>query len=68
MKPYIVRVKHYRELAGYSQKELAIFLGVTNNTISNYELGRTCPSMEIVIKLAHILNVTTDQLLAYVPT
>ncbi len=65
MKSYIVRVRYFRELAGFTQKELANFLGVTHNTITNYERGKTKPSMNTVVKLAHILNVTCDQLLAY---
>ncbi len=63
MKTYKVRVRHFRELAGYSKKELADFLAVTKNTIDNYENERTKPSMRIVVKLAHILNTTTDELL-----
>ena len=54
-----------RELAGLSTKELADFLEVTVNTINNYETGRTLPSMEKVVSIAHLLSVTTDQLLCY---
>ncbi len=65
MKGVTVRVRHFRELAGLTQKELAAFLGVTKNTIVNYETGRSNPTMDIVVRMAHILNVTTDQLLSH---
>ncbi len=69
MKPYTLHLRHYRKSAGLSVKELAFVLGVTTATIENYESGRTLPPMETVIRLAHILSVTTDQLLGYsIPT
>jgi len=59
------KIKYYRRLAGFSQKELAFLLGVSTVTIQNYESGKTSPSMETVVSLAHILSISTDQLLEY---
>lgn len=67
MKKAKIRLTYYRKLAGLTQAEIAQRLGVTMNTISNYEKGHTTPTMEVVVKLAHILGVTTDQLLDFPP-
>lgn len=65
MKPCTFQLRRYRELAGFSVKELAFLLRVSPATIINYEKGRTFPSMDTVICIAHILGITTDQLLDY---
>lgn len=60
-----LKLTYYRKLAGMTQTEVALRLGVTTNTISNYEKGHTMPSMDTVVKLAHILGTTTDLLLDF---
>lgn len=48
---------------GMMQKELAQRLGVTDNTISYYCSGKRKPTIEQIIQIAEILNVSTDYLL-----
>ncbi len=58
------RLKEKRKEAGLSQAELAARVGVTSRTIQNYELGTRKPqNVEVVQKLADVLNTTTDFLL-----
>ena len=58
------RLKEKRKEAGLSQAELAALVGVTSRTIQNYELGTRKPqNVEVVQKLADMLNTTTDYLL-----
>ena len=58
------RLKEKRKEAGLSQTELAARVGVTSRTIQNYELGTRKPqNVEVVQKLADVLNTTTDYLL-----
>lgn len=45
------------------QKELANFLGITENTISYYCKGTRTPNAEQIIKIASFFNVSTDYLL-----
>lgn len=59
------RIKNLRENNNYTQMELANKLGVTNTTLSNYETGYNEPDGETLVKLAKILNVSTDYLLGY---
>lgn len=61
---YKERLKEKRKEAGLSQAELAARVGVTSRTIQNYELGTRKPqNVEVVQKLADVLNTTTDYLL-----
>jgi transcriptional regulator with XRE-family HTH domain len=57
------RLKKIRKLQGINQIELAAFLSVAQNTVSNWEIGRAEPDMELTRKIAEYFNVTTDYLL-----
>ena len=46
-----------------SQKELADIIGVSQQTIGSWEVGRTSPDPDMINKLARFFNVTTDYLL-----
>ena len=56
------RIKELRESKGIQQKELAIDLGVTQPTISNWELGIKVPSARSTRKLAEYFGVSLDYL------
>ena len=52
------RIRYYRELMGMEQKELARLLGITGNSISNWEKGRSRPDINLIPQLCELLNVT----------
>lgn len=52
------RLRKYRTLRGYSQKELGIKAGLSEPTIRNYELGNRTPSEEQLHKVADALEVS----------
>lgn len=53
-----------RTQRGMTLKELAIALGhAAHGYISELETGKKTPTVEFVVKAAHLFNVTTDQLL-----
>ncbi|MGJ4063502.1 helix-turn-helix domain-containing protein [Limosilactobacillus mucosae] len=56
------RIKEYRKQRHYTQKELATLINVKPTTVSGWELGRNTPSIEMLKKLADILNVSFDEL------
>lgn len=64
---YIPNFRFYREKSGLTHEQLAYLLEVTPSTVANYENGRTTPSMDMVIRMAHVLGITTDQLLNFTP-
>ena len=56
-------LKNLRKDAGLTQKELADKVGVTNSTISFYEQEERSPSVDMIIRLSKIFNVSVDYLL-----
>ena len=57
------RICILRANLGWTQVELANRLGVAKQTVSNWENGNIQPSIEMLIRLANLFNVTTDYLL-----
>lgn len=57
------KLLEYRKKKGLSQEQLAERIGVTRQTISNWELSETSPNPEQLKKLSSELNVSIDELL-----
>jgi len=51
------KLKALRTRHHFTQQDIADKLGVTRSTVSNFELGRRKPELEILEKLAEIYNV-----------
>lgn len=60
---FSVRLKELREAYKLNQTELGEILGVTNQTVSNWENGNIAPSIEMVEKIANYFKVSVDYLL-----
>ena len=63
VKAFKDNLKKLRKRANLSQQELAQLLNVNQYNISFWEIGRSEPNIEQLIKLSEILNVPTDYLL-----
>ena len=63
MEKFGERVRVLRDNKGLSQKELADRIGMTRSIISTYETGQKMPTYGKLIKLADVLEVSTDYLL-----
>lgn len=48
---------------GISQNELAEKIGITGSAISQYESGKRKPNIEVLKKIAQVLNCTVDDLI-----
>ena len=57
------KIRALRQEKGLTQKQLASKLEVTKSTISGYEQGVKSPSVEALIKLCSMFNVSADYLL-----
>lgn len=57
-------IKKLREAKGLNQEELGAILGVSDKTISSWEINRTEPKMGIVQRIADLFGVSTDYLIS----
>lgn len=58
-----MQLKEFRKKIGLSQDDIAKKIGVHNTTYGNWELGKTEPTIDTLIKLADFYNVTVDELI-----
>ena len=55
------RIKELRAKHGMRQEELARLVGVRRETIGNLEKGRYNPSLVLAWKLAHVFDVSIEE-------
>ena len=52
-----VTLKTARELRGYTQEEAGKLIGVSKDTISNYENGKSYPDIPILRKIEEVYKI-----------
>ena len=57
------RISSLRRARGYTQKELAISLGVSAQAVSKWENDISCPDISLLYDLTRVLGTTIDELL-----
>lgn len=57
-----ISLRAARVNAGLSQKEVAISLGISNKTLSNWENGDTFPSVEKINRLCELYHLSYDEI------
>lgn len=57
------RICELRKDRGMTQQHLADYLGIASSSVSNYENGLNAPSVDVVIKLADLFDVSADYIL-----
>ena len=57
------RLREMRMKRGYTQQSMANYIGVALRSYQCYETGTRSPSFDILIKIADILDTSTDYLL-----
>lgn len=57
------KLKILRSTKGLTQQQLAVRLNITKSMISAYETNMRLPSLDILMRLSKIFNVTSDYLL-----
>ena len=67
MSDFAQNLRQFRKQRGYSQVALAKLINYGYTAIANYESARNEPSLDTLIELAHILGVTTDELVGAYP-
>ncbi|MBN3893806.1 MAG: helix-turn-helix transcriptional regulator [Nostoc sp. NOS(2021)] len=61
------RVASLREKVGLTQVQLAVLVGVTPNTIQNWEKENGLEQLERYLKLAEVFGCNVSDLVEYVP-
>ena len=59
-----MKIKEYRIVKGYTQREIAELLGIKQNTYSDKERGKTKFTIDEVKFIKELFNVTYDDLLS----
>lgn len=67
MSAFAKNLRQFRKEKGYTQIELAKLINYGYTAIANYESTRNEPSLDTLIELARILDVTTDELIGAHP-
>jgi len=55
-------IGHHRMVNGMTQAALAERIGVTINTVSRWETGKACPSVQKLMELADIFDCSIDSI------
>ena len=56
-----------RKRKGYTQRQMAKKLKIKQPSYANYELGKYEPNIQMLIKIADILDVSLDELMGRTP-
>lgn len=59
----VFTLKTARERLGYTQEEAAKLMGVTADTLGNYERGKTYPDIPALRKIEEVYKVSYDNLI-----
>ena len=59
------KIKELRRKNDMTQEKLADYLSVTYQTVSKWETGVTSPDISLIVPLARLFKVTTDELFCY---
>lgn len=57
------RIKESRKQKSLTQQELADQLNVSRSAVSNWEVGRNYPDLDLIVRLSELLEITLDHLL-----
>ncbi len=60
---FFQRLNETRKIKGFTAQHMAENLQITIRSYRMYESGNRCPSLEMLVKIADILEVSTDYLL-----
>ena len=66
MRYEVMKFENIRSLRidrGYTQKQIGEYLGISQNTYSQYEIGILNYPVDVIIRLAQFYGVSTDYLL-----
>lgn len=57
------KLRELRKNSALTQKQIADVLGIDRSTYSYYENGKASPSLEVLMRIAKVFNVTLDYII-----
>ena len=60
---FSTQLKKYRKNNGYTQKQLAEAVGVTQQAVAKWETNKASPDPDMLMKIGSVFNVSIDTLL-----
>lgn len=60
-------IRYYRERANMFQSDLGKALGVSAQAVSKWELGKSEPDRDCILKMCTLFNISADELLGREP-
>lgn len=60
-----INIKQHRKSLNISQIDLAELLNVSQTSVAHYENGKRVPTLDVIMKMAMIFNISIDTLLGY---
>lgn len=64
MGDFSVKLRKLRQSRGYTQAQVASFLGISPSAVGMYEQGRREPDMELIGKICDLYNVSPNYLVS----
>lgn len=61
--PVAMTLKQARELKGYNQEEAAKLIGISKDTLGNYERGKSYPDVPIIRRIEESYGVPYNRLI-----
>lgn len=55
-------LKEARENAGFTQKALAEFIGISSTALSKYENGELNPDKDVLIRISEVLGISINMM------
>ncbi len=59
------KIQEFREEKGYTQKQLAELLKISENYLNKIERGKRTPSLKLAVRIAKLLDCTLNDLFFY---
>lgn len=61
--PVAMTLKQARELKGYNQEEAVKLIGISKDTLGNYERGKSYPDVPIIRRIEELYGVPYNRLI-----
>ncbi|MGI6641453.1 MAG: helix-turn-helix transcriptional regulator [Limnochordia bacterium] len=65
MAEFVCHLKKYRQMAGLTQEDLALKIGVRRETISRLEAGKYNPSLKLAMEISRAVRAPIEEIFVF---